>query len=118
MHVLETRILHYLAAHRLAYELEKAGAPTEMCVRAMLGYYDDFQSPVPFPKIVLIEHLMRAKLRELAERVCAGEFDSTREEAQRLFELRRDELRAWRKMRLEGIQPNGDHWRNPIDNPE
>lgn len=51
-----------------------------MSERAAFGYYDDFKSPLTFPKIALFDDLMRAGMKEFANRVILGEFDSTSEE--------------------------------------
>jgi hypothetical protein len=76
---------------RLANALYKAGAPAHLVNQARLGYYDDYKSPLTFPKMQLIHDLKAANLHDLALHVIAGLFDSTPEEARawsHLFQTR------------------------------
>ena len=84
---------------RLANALQDALAPHDIWCRAMLAYYDDFQSVFPFPKIALIDDLEKAGMFGFADRVRAGEFDSTEAEAQALMQEKKKYLIQWRKMR-------------------
>lgn len=62
------------AATKLANALREANQP-EMAGRADVMYYSDFSSPLPAPKIALVEELESHGMDELARRVVAGEFD-------------------------------------------
>ncbi len=84
---------------RLSKALQDAGVSHFIWCRSVLGYYDDFQSSLPFPKIALIDDLERAGNIEFADRVRAGEFDSTETEAQLWLREKRERLIEWRKMR-------------------
>ena len=69
------------------------GVPVDMVRRALGGYYHDFKSPLATPVLQLYSDLhelaktpatprdSRPRLRELAERVKAGEFDASQEES-------------------------------------
>jgi len=72
-----------------------------MYARALLGYYDDFQSPLSFPKIALVDQLEAIAMHDFACRVIAGEFDATRQEAEAWFREKRDRLREWKDIREE-----------------
>lgn len=70
---------------RLASALEEIGE-NALARRARLGEFDDFESPLAFPKRALVTALNLAsitnrKARQVAKRVQDGEFDNTREEA-------------------------------------
>lgn len=68
---------------RLAEALRAAGLD-EMAEKAARGHYDDFESPLPFPMLTLVAELGRiggVALR-LRDRVMAGDFDATPEEAE------------------------------------
>jgi hypothetical protein len=68
---------------RLAEELIRIGLPI-LAKKAAEGFYDDFLSPLPAPIVTLVRLLTVAgtpDALELAERVKAGEFDATAEEA-------------------------------------
>lgn len=84
------------ASQRLAKALQEAAAPASLCARAQAGYYDDFQSPLPFPKIALVDACSNCGMIEFCERVILGEFDSTREEAEQWFQEKRKQLRLWK----------------------
>lgn len=79
---------------RLAKALrEIPGVPEEMITRVIDGYYHDFLSPLDFPEIQLVADLRelasrpatprnsRPLLRQMAQRVIAGEFDASKEES-------------------------------------
>jgi hypothetical protein len=66
---------------RLARELARAGAPQQMVVQALAGYYDDYKSPLAAPGVQLLADLREAGLPDLAERAIGGEFDATKEES-------------------------------------
>lgn len=68
-------------AERLARALDAAMLP-EMAARAREGYYDEWRSELPFPLMQLVNDLNAAGRVDLVERVKAGEFDATAEEAQ------------------------------------
>lgn len=72
---------------------EIPGVPQEMITRAIDGYYHDYLSPLDMPEIQLVTDLQelasrpatprnsRPLLREMAQRVIAGEFDASKEES-------------------------------------
>lgn len=62
------------AATKLANALREAGL-LEMAGRADTLYYSDFSSPLPFPKITLVDHLRLHDQDGLVTRVVLGEFD-------------------------------------------
>lgn len=66
-------------ADRLANELEEKHP--QLAQRARDGLYDDFRSPLAFPKVALLKDLLAVGDKELAERVSRGDFDNTREDA-------------------------------------
>jgi hypothetical protein len=66
---------------RLALALEEAGAPAHLIEDARKGTYDDFKSPLAMPITTLVDVCHRFGLDAIAVRAKAGEFDSTREEA-------------------------------------
>ena len=70
---------------KLARELEKAGAPTDMILKARVGDYDDYKCRSATPIIDLVRDLTRAGLPDLAQRAMNGEFDGSREEAEEWF---------------------------------
>jgi hypothetical protein len=67
---------------RLAQALEAAGFP-DTAERARRGLYDDYESPYALPKFELVKTLCSHGERgeAFAERVKAGEFNNTKEEA-------------------------------------
>ena len=67
---------------KLADALTAANAPITMIVRARQGYYDDYESPLPFPLMQLVQDCNVAGLLEIAERVKDGDFDGTKEESE------------------------------------
>lgn len=52
-----------------------------MAAHARRGVYDDFLSPLAFPKIALVRNLISRNKQTLVVRVQSGEFDNTAEEA-------------------------------------
>jgi hypothetical protein len=66
---------------RLARDLEAAGAPAIMIVRARAGYYDDYKSPLAFPETQLLTDARAAGLEDIAQGVMDGRWDGTREES-------------------------------------
>jgi len=67
---------------RLAQDLSEInGMPAEIVNRASQGYYDDYLTPLLDPKTQLAKDLTQAGFPHLAERVRAGEWDNTKEEA-------------------------------------
>ena len=73
---------------RLARALEELGDPRldEMIKRARQGFYDDYKSPYTFPLLKLKLELQSAGYTWMVNRVIAGEFDATDEEAREWFE--------------------------------
>lgn len=69
------------------------GVPREMIRQAVEGYYHDYLSPLATPEVQLVADLRalaslpatprdsRPLLRAVAQRVIAGDFDATKEEA-------------------------------------
>lgn len=70
-----------LTKDRLARVLREVGL-LDMALQAANGWYDDFLSPLATPIRQLHSDLLAAGFPELAARVVAGEFDSTKEEAE------------------------------------
>lgn len=70
---------------RLAAVLGAAGLG-ELSRRALLGHYDDFESPLATPIMQLVLDLEAVGAHELAKRARNGEFDSTKEEAEAWYE--------------------------------
>lgn len=66
---------------RLGEALEAAGFPEETVNRARKGHWSDFKSPLPGPKLELVEMLNRhgeqgnLAALDLIPRVMQGEFD-------------------------------------------
>lgn len=72
---------------------EIPGMPADFIARARAGYYHDYDSPLAFPLIQLVEDLWelrrlpatpansRPLIRQLIYRVQEGEFDATKAEA-------------------------------------
>lgn len=61
----------------------------DMAKKAKEGYYDDFRSPLATPIAQLVVDLFDVKAVDLAERAMAGEWDGTREEAERWWKAQR-----------------------------
>jgi hypothetical protein len=70
---------------RLALALAKADCPNEIILKALEGYYDDFQSPIDTPNMALVADLNAIAKTELATRAMNGEFDATRAEGEAWF---------------------------------
>lgn len=64
---------------RLAQCLLSAGL-TDLAGRASRGEFDDFESESATPQVDLYAELMSRGEKAFADRVVAGEFDSTKEE--------------------------------------
>lgn len=75
-----------------------------MSERAAFGYYDDFKSPLTFPKIALFDDLLRAGLKEFASRVLNGEFESSREEMNDWLDNKTKLQQEWKMMRKDGTR--------------
>lgn len=63
---------------RLAEELRKLGYPESMVEKALAGHWSDFKTPLPFPKMELVQMLRTDRLgnyESLCERIMMGEFD-------------------------------------------
>ena len=71
-------------SERLAQALEAENTPllAGMIIKARQGYYDDYKSPLAFPITQLIDDLRGWGFTSLVCRAVAGEFDSTKEEAE------------------------------------
>lgn len=68
--------------HRLARDLEAAGAPEEMRKKALAGHYDDFHPNAgAFAMTELHSDLRAAGLEDMAAKVADGEYDATKEES-------------------------------------
>lgn len=67
-------------SERLAAELESKGHAA-MAMAARQGYYDEYKTEIPFPLVQLVTDLTQVEEWGLIERVKAGDFDATREEA-------------------------------------
>ena len=83
-------------SERLARALEEAGAPERMSDAAREGYYDDYRSPLTFPKVALMDDLLANGMHDFARRVIAGDFDSTKEESEAWYATKTDYARRWR----------------------
>lgn len=66
--------MSHIVNSALSTALEDAGLPI-MAAKAMVGYYSDFDSTIPFPKMTLVEELRVLGRDSLAQRVADGEFD-------------------------------------------
>lgn len=73
---------------RLATALRERGLAT-LALNAEQGFYDDFDSPLPMPKVALIadlrqvareNHLLASNVADMIRRVEREEFDNSREE--------------------------------------
>lgn len=71
---------------RLAQALREAHAPDDMVLKAVGGYYDDYESPLATPIMQLARDCNEHRLWHLEKRVKAGEFDGTREESEAWYE--------------------------------
>lgn len=67
---------------RLAKDLSDYRAPQSMVAKALMGHYDDFESPLPDPITQLVEDCRSHDcLCEIAQRAREGCYDATKEEA-------------------------------------
>lgn len=73
------------ATEILAQALRKAEAPQWMVQNAKTGVYDDFKSSLDTPQVQLRIDALSNGLRDIADRVLEGEFDASKEEADRWF---------------------------------
>ena len=73
---------------RLARELEKLNDPRlkEIIARARVGKYDDYETDVATPQMLLVTELRKLGLNDFVQRVIDGEFDGTKEEAEAWYE--------------------------------
>ncbi|MCL5994490.1 MAG: hypothetical protein M1546_00350 [Chloroflexi bacterium] len=73
---------------RLARELEKLNDPRlkEIIARARVGKYDDYETDVAAPQMLLVTELRKLGLNDFVQRVIDGEFDGTKEEAEAWYE--------------------------------
>jgi hypothetical protein len=60
---------------RLAEAMKEVGYPASVVSKAYDGYWSDFRSSIPFPKITLVEMLEQDGHQALSVRVQDGEFD-------------------------------------------
>jgi hypothetical protein len=65
---------------RLARHLEWRGAK-HLADNARKGWYSEFNSFHPTPKLLLLTHLKKAALFDVAKHVLAGEYDDSKQEA-------------------------------------
>ncbi len=65
---------------KLVAELEKAGAPDRMKLKARGGHYHDFDSPSATPIMDLVCDAEAAGLTDVAQAARTGEFDARRGE--------------------------------------
>ena len=66
----------------LANDLRAAGAPSDMVIRAMGGYYSDYDSPLATPCIQLVQDARAAGLHGVANAAMDGKYDATEEESE------------------------------------
>lgn len=90
---------------RLARVLEAHGLK-KLAARARTGEYDDYESPLTFPKMQLVKDLEANQAHGLARRVEAGEFDNTKQEADEYMQSPRgiEDVRAVKR----SIQGTGE----------
>lgn len=67
---------------RLANDLEAAGAPADMVIRARGGYYDDYESTIATPCIQLVADCRKHGLYRIAREATEGKYDATPEESE------------------------------------
>lgn len=84
---------------KLAQDLEAAGAPQEIVENAHKGIYDDFESPLPFPILSLMNTCERLGLTEIIAKAKNGEYDATREESDHWMETEGRKLLDVRTLR-------------------
>lgn len=66
---------------KLALALEAEDAPKWIIDKARQSYYDDYESPYPFPISALVSDLASVKMVKMISRAISGEFDATKEES-------------------------------------
>lgn len=71
------------STEKLVVALREDGAPPGLVFRAAGGAFHDFASESATPIIDLVRECERLGLRTIAERARNGDFDATREEAER-----------------------------------
>jgi len=71
---------------KLTQDLIKAQAPTKMIEWARNGFYDDYETVIPFPIQQLVADAESAGLKEIAQKARNGEYDATQEEANEWFQ--------------------------------
>jgi hypothetical protein len=97
-----------------------------LATRASQGFYDVRESPIPNPKLRLVQDLRDARTPEAIEfshRVMSGEFDATAEEVRAFNDKRKGKMRA--DAELHGMsgtknevvkpRPEGD-WSETVEN--
>lgn len=70
---------------KLAQALEELGDRKlkHVIKRAREGYYDDYESPLPLPEVELFKEMHARGYIDFCDRITKGEFDGTKEEADR-----------------------------------
>lgn len=53
----------------------ESNARNQLIQRALKGMYHDFESPHALPKTMLVNELMQAGFKDLAQRAAKGDFD-------------------------------------------
>ncbi len=61
-----------------------------LIARALAGFYHDFDSNLPGPKVTLVAELSAAGYDDLAEKVKSGDYDDEAPTLEQLEELRRE----------------------------
>jgi hypothetical protein len=69
-------------SEKLTEALQAANAPQYMIEQAQTGFYDDYQSPIAAPIMVLVRDAQRYGLTDIVQRAMAGEFDGQKWEAE------------------------------------
>lgn len=90
---------HIPASRRLWTALKDVRAPIDLCDRAAQGEFDDLQSFHAFPKLALLHELRQLKMEDFAARVIAGEFDTSRADAQHWINFKQQRAEQWRQIR-------------------
>lgn len=62
----------------------------ELIVRARTGYYHDFESKVPAPKVQLAIDLQSAGFEDLVEKVVTGGYDDEAPSTEQVEQMRED----------------------------
>ena len=81
------QMLKKTTSERLTEALEALNDPklADMIRKARLGYYDDYETWIATPQLVLIGDLYQAGHPDMIRRVMAGEFEATKEEGKAWF---------------------------------